>query len=207
MALIFFRTAIVYLLLSFAMRLMGKRAIGELDVGELVVTLLISEICSIPIDDPSIPLLNALIPALFIVSLEIIVSTVKNKNSHLKRLVDGQAVYLVRRGRIMQKAFDENRISIEEFLAGARQAGAASISDVDYCVLEASGKISVIKKSETPFAHVIISDGEVDENALHHLGYSDDWLKKQIKHEKASEIFFFSVDDNGDTVMIRKEKK
>lgn len=207
MALIFFRTAIVYLLLSFAMRLMGKRAIGELDVGELVVTLLISEICSIPIDDPSIPLLNALIPALFIVSLEIIVSTLKNKNSRLKRFIDGEAVYLIRNGKVNQKAFNENRISIEEFLAGARQAGAATVAEIDYCILEASGKISVIKKNETPFAHVIISDGEADINALSKLGYSEMWLKSKLDGIDASEIFFFSVDGEGNTVIIPKEKK
>ena len=102
MASIFYRTIIVYLLLSASMRIMGKREIGELDVGELVVTLLISEICSIPIDDPGIPLMNAIIPVLFIVSLEIIVSTVKNKSSRLKKLVDGEAILLMQNGIINQ---------------------------------------------------------------------------------------------------------
>lgn len=206
MALIFCRTAIVYLLLSFAMRLMGKRAIGELDVGELVVTLLISEICSIPIDDPGIPLLNALIPAIFIVSLEIIVSTIKNKRSALKRLIDGKAVFLVRHGEIVQKSFSENRISIEEFLAGVRQAGISTVSDIDYCILEASGKISVLKKGDGVFAHVIISDGEADTDALKGLGYDGRWLSQKLGKYKASEIFFFAVDDDGEILMIPKEK-
>ena len=186
---------------------MGKRAIGELDVGELVVTLLISEICSIPIDDPGIPLLNALIPAIFIVSLEIIVSTVKNKRSGLKQLIDGKAVFLVRRGEIVQRSFSENRISIEEFLAGARQAGISNTSDIDYCILEASGKISVLKKGDGSFAHVIISDGEADTDALLALGYNEKWLTGRLGKYKISDIFFFSVDDSGETLMIPKEKR
>ena len=204
---IFFRTAIVYLLLSFAMRLMGKRAIGELDVGELVVTLLISEICSIPIDDPEVPLLNALIPALFIVSLEIIVSTLKNKSSGLKRVIDGESAFLIRHGKIVQSTFSDNRISIEEFLSGIRQAGVGSIAEIDYCILEASGKISVLKVGEGSFAHVIISDGEVDEAALQASGYNDQWLKKKLCKRAPEDIFFFSVDDEGETFIVPKEKK
>ena len=74
------RTVIIYVLLSFSLRIMGKRQLGELDVSELVSTLLISEIASIPIDDPDLPLLNAIIPILFILSVEILLSALKNKS-------------------------------------------------------------------------------------------------------------------------------
>ena len=77
---ILIRTIVIYLLLSVSLRIMGKRQIGEMDISELVSTLLISEIASIPINEPDIPFLNAVIPILFIVSLEIILSTIKNKS-------------------------------------------------------------------------------------------------------------------------------
>ena len=89
MASIFFRTIIVYLLLSLSMKIMGKRQIGELDVSDLISTLLISEIAAIPIDDSDIPLMNAVIPILFIVCLEIIISAAKNRSNKIKRPVEG----------------------------------------------------------------------------------------------------------------------
>ena len=203
---IFYRTLIVYLLLSVSMRFMGKREIGELDVGELVVTLLISEICSIPIDNPGVPLANAIIPVLFIVSLEIMVSTVKNKSSRLKKIVDGEAIILMQNGILDQRALIDNRISIEEFLCSLRQSGVGSINEVDYCILEASGKISVIRRGESVYSHVLISDGEIDLEKLHSLGYDEKWLNKKLSGISTDNIFLFSISDKGHTNIILKEE-
>ena len=95
MASIIIRTAIVYALLTFSLRITGKRQLGELDVGELVCTLLISELMAIPIDDPDIPLLNALIPTLLVIALEIIISGIKNKSEKLKRAIEGSPTYII----------------------------------------------------------------------------------------------------------------
>ena len=110
------RTVIIYITLSISLRIMGKRQIGELDVGELVSTLLISEIASIPIDDPDIPLMNAVMPILFILSLEILISTIKNKSEKMKGLIEGKPQYIIYKGRVLQKVLNENRISINEIL-------------------------------------------------------------------------------------------
>ena len=99
------RTVIIYITLSISLRIMGKRQIGELDVGELVSTLLISEIASIPIDDPDIPLMNAVMPILFILSLEILISTVKNKSEKMKGLIEGKPQYIIYKGRVLQKVW------------------------------------------------------------------------------------------------------
>ena len=95
MASIIIRTAIIYVLLSFIMRLMGKRQIGELDAGELVSTLLVSEIVAIPIDDQDIPLINGVLAALFIFSIEIILSTVKNRSEKMKKAIEGRVEYII----------------------------------------------------------------------------------------------------------------
>lgn len=147
MASILFRTVLVYLLLTLVLKIMGKRQIGELEVSELVSTLLISEIASLPIDDPDIPLLNAVIPILFILCMEIILSSLKNKLPLLKKWVEGKPVYLIYRGKLRQKVLDENRISINELLSEMRLQGIADIQDVAYAVLEQSGKISMIQKA------------------------------------------------------------
>ena len=112
MASILVRTLIVYILLSFSLRIMGRRQIGELDVSELVSTLLVSEIASIPIDEPDIPLSNAVIPILFILSLEVILSTIKNKSGQLKSKIEGEPIYIIYKGRLLQNALFETIGSI-----------------------------------------------------------------------------------------------
>ena len=169
----------IFATLSISMKLMGKRAIGELEVEELVTTLLISEICSIPIDDPNIPLLNALIPLLFIVSCEVIISFFKNKSEKLKRIIDGDTVFLIKNGILNQKELKNNRISIEEFFATLRQNGVGSISEINHCVLEANGKISVLKK-DNALSSLLISDGEILNDALKEKGLDSNWIKKRL---------------------------
>ena len=202
---IFFRTTIIFIMLSLCMKLMGKREIGELEVGELVTTLLISEICSIPIDDPDIPLLNAIIPVLFIVSCEILISFVKNKSRRLKKVFDGNTVYLISNGKINQKALRDNRISIEELFASIRQNGVGSLSDVSYCILEANGRISVIKNDST-LSYVAISDGEAIPELLKKRGLDKSWLKKNLNGNKEKDVFLMTVDEDGTINIILKEE-
>ena len=202
---IFFRTTIIFIMLSLCMKLMGKREIGELEVGELVTTLLISEICSIPIDDPDIPLLNAIIPVLFIVSCEILISFVKNKSRRLKKVFDGNTVYLISNGKINQKALRDNRISIEELFASIRQNGVGSLSDVSYCILEANGRISVIKNDST-LSYIAISDGEAIPELLKKRGLDKSWLKKNLNGNKEKDVFLMTVDEDGTINIILKEE-
>lgn len=203
---IFFRTAIIFILLSLSMKLMGKREIGELEVGELITTLLISEICSISIDDPDIPLMNAILPVIFIVSCEIIISFVKNKSRRLKRIIDGNTVYLIKKGKINQQALKDNRISIEEFFAALRQNGVGKISDIEYCILEANGKISVIQNN-SGLSSIVISDGEVINDFLQKNGFDHIWLKKQLDGRSEKEVFLMTFDDDGEINIILKEEK
>ena len=139
------RTVILYILLSFSLRITGKRQLGELDVSELVSTLLISEIASIPIDDPDIPMLNAIIPILLIASIEILISAIKNRSERLKAIVEGTPDYIIYKGRILQQRLYDNRISINELLSELRTQGIGNISEVEYAILEQGGSLSVMK--------------------------------------------------------------
>jgi len=203
------RTVIIYLLLSFALRIMGKRQIGELDVSELVSTLLISELAAIPIDDPDIPLLNAIIPMLFILSAEIIVSTIKNKSEKLKRAIDGEPIYIIYKGRLLQKALSENRISINELLSEMRSQGIGDITEIYYGILEHNGTLSLLKKNDTPLAHSVIIDGRVLSEKLTGLGFNENWLNKRLKEDgvKQKDIFLMTVTDKGETNIIKKENE
>lgn len=202
---IFFRTAIIFIILSLCMKFMGKREIGELEVGELVTTLLVSEICSIPIDDPDIPLLNAILPVIFIVSMEIIVSYFKNKSRRLKRIIDGNAVFLIKSGKLNQKALKDNRISLEEFFAAIRQNGVGNLSEIEHCILEANGKISVLKNNSN-LNYIVISDGEIVDQSLKALGFDENWMNKKLDGNKIHEVFLMTADSHGNTNIILKEE-
>ncbi len=203
------RTVIIYVLLAFSLRIMGKRQLGELDVGELVSTLLISELAAIPIDDPDIPLLNAILPMLFILAAEIILSTVKNKSERLKSTIDGEPVYIIYKGRLLQDALNENRISVNELLAEIRSQGIGDISEIYYGIIEQNGNLSLLKKNEAELAHTVVIDGKAIEKNLRLLGYGDEWLKKALKtnKKKLDEVFLMTVTDDGKINVIPKEKK
>ena len=209
MSSIFIRTILIYLFLSLMLKIMGKRQIGELEVNELVSTLLISEIGAIPISDGSIPLLHAIIPIVFICSLEVVISGLKNKIGGLKRIVEGQPTYIIYKGKILQKKLLDNRISIDEILTEMRTQGIGDISDVSYGILEQNGKLSLMKKNDsTPLAHTLIIDGRINKKQLKRLGYNEKWLCNTLqKHgSTVNQTFLLTVNDDGDTNIIIKEE-
>ena len=207
MATILIRTVIIYFFLAFSLKIMGKRQIGEFEVGELVSTLLISEIASIPICDSSVPLLHAIIPVIFILCIEIITSALKNKLPKLKRVVEGTPVYIIYKGKLRQGALRDNRVSINEILSELRTQGIGDISDVEYGILEQNGKVAVIKKTDGGIAHNIIVDGEVSYITLKALGYNEEWLKKRLSERgvKPEEIFLMTVHDSGEINIIKRD--
>ena len=207
---IFIRTIIIYIILSIMLKIMGKRQIGELEVSELITTLLISEIGALPISDKDIPLIPSIIPILFIASAEVIISFWKNKSETVKRIVEGDPVYIIYKGSLKQKALKENRISINEVLTEMRIQGIADISEVRYAILEQNGKLAILKNGiDGNIAHTLIIDTVVQESNLKNLGYDEVWLKKELKGAgvKREEVFLMTVDDSLKTNIIKKDRK
>ena len=188
---------------------MGKRQIGELEVNELATTLLISELGALPISDTDISLLPSIIPIMFIVSAEVLISAIKNKSVLLKKAVEGEPSYIIYKGRLVQRALAENRISVNELLTEMRIQGIADIQDVRYATLEQNGKLSFLKESDSPnISKAIVIDTVPDKTVLKQEGLSENWLNKKLKDEntKLSEIFLMTVNENGDIHIIKKEK-
>ncbi len=225
MATSFIRTFIIYIFLTLTLRLMGKRQIGELEISELVSTLLLSELASAAIGDPSIPLTYAIISTLLIVALEFLISDVKNRAPLLKRIFDGTPSVLVSGGRIDQRELRRMRISVEELLSAFRLKGVGSPDDVYYAVLEQNGQLSVILKgSKSPpaaddlslpvkergMAHALIVDGQINPTALSICNKNEGWLTKECKKRGKSieEVFLFTLDDAGEILLTpRVEEK
>lgn len=207
---IFIRTIIIYVILNVMLKIMGKRQIGELEVNELVSTLLISEIGALPISDTNIPLLPSIIPILFIASAEVIISIAKNKSSIIKRAVEGEPVYIIYKGRLRQKALADNRISINELLTEMRTQGIADIRDVRYAILEQNGKLSFLKESDNPnIAKTLIIDTHADMQNIEEANLTLDWVKQQLNERgmTMSDVFLMTVNETGAINIIEKEKK
>jgi uncharacterized membrane protein YcaP (DUF421 family) len=224
MSALFFRSLILYIFLIVAMRLMGKRQVGELQVTDFVSTLLLSEIAATPIADPDIPLLYAIIPITLILSIEICTSFAANKSSLLKTILDGRPSVLISHGKLDQAELAKTRISIEELLSQLRQKNISSIEQVEYAILEQNGQMSVIEKSsersvtmssmnietvENGIAHALILDGHISEENLKLANADRAWLENQLSAQKLKleNVFLFTLDDCKNINIIRKEKK
>ncbi len=220
----FVRTIVIYILLTVVMRLFGKRQVGQLEVSELVSTLILSEVAAMPLDNTDIPLIYAIIPILVLLSLEISVTFLKNKSAFLKRVFESRPNILIERGRIRQDELDRVRISVEELMGELRLKGAADIGDVYYAILEQNGQISVFLQAEKQppraedmkivpleegIARALILDGEVCPSTLKDIGQDRGWLEKLCKKRgcQIDEIFLCTVNDTGTVRIIKKEKK
>ena len=120
-----------------------------------------------------------------------------------------EAVFIIYKGRLLQSALKNTRISINELLSSLRAQGVGDISDVEYALVEQNGSISVLERGKAKMAHSLIIDGEVIEETLRYLGYNDRWLKKELMKlgKSCDEIFLMTVNDEGEINVIEKENK
>ena len=206
---IFIRTIIIYVILNIMLKIMGKRQIGELEVNELVSTLLISEIGALPISDTDIPLLPSLFPILFIASTEVIISVIKNKSALIKKAVEGEPAYIIYKGRLRQKVLAENRISINEILTEMRTQGIADLEDVRYALLEQNGKVSFLKQSDSHnISKTLVVDTKLDRENIREAGLTEIWVIGEVKKRGLTldDVFLMTVNEDGKIKLIKKEK-
>lgn len=216
------RSIFIYLLLIAIMRILGKRQIGELEASELVTTLLISEIATLPITDTDVPVSFALIPMIVIMTLEVAMSFILIKLPKLRWLVSSHPSIVISKGIIDQKELERQRISIEEFIAEIRSAGYSDLSEIYYAIIEENGSLTVIPKSssrqptaselglelgESGLMHIIITDGQVNKNGLKTINKDEKWLNRYLssKKLKAKNIFLMLSDDSNKITLIEKD--
>ncbi|MCI8328927.1 MAG: DUF421 domain-containing protein [Oscillibacter sp.] len=220
----FARTVILYFLIMIGLRLMGKRQIGELEPGELVLTMMISDLATVPMQDFGIPLLAGVIPILTLLSLSMLLSQWSLSSLRFRRLVCGTPSVLIRDGRIQQEAMRKNRYTLDELLEELRGQGCSSIEDVKYAVLENSGQLSVLPwtRQQPPTAAqlgldveenvtlpvVLVNDGRLLRRNLTAQGLDEAWLRETLRKEGLSsprEVFLLTRDERGQVNCVRKE--
>ncbi|MBR7133152.1 MAG: DUF421 domain-containing protein [Clostridia bacterium] len=214
------RTVILYIFVTLGIRLMGKRQIGDMQPNELVITLLISEIAAIPLQDTSQPLLFGITSIFMLVILEIVLSVIALKSFTIRKLMNGTSVVIIKNGVIDQHAMKQVRMTVLDLIELLRGQNVFDISTVAFAVLEVNGDLSVLlksaeqpatagdlgtKKSDAALPLPVISDGKILFESLRVLEITEKELYSKLKANKtdAKRVFLMTMDRNKNFSIIK----
>ena len=218
----YLRTIILYLVLIFGMRLLGKRQIGQLEPSEFVVAMLIADLASIPMQDPGLPLHAGLVPILTVLGLELALSGLMMRSVLLRRIFCGKPVILIENGKLLQKSMRATRVSLDELTSHLREKGILDLKTVQYAILETDGELSVfpypkdapatakaagIQAGGQYLPVTIINDGRISDDDLQKAGKDRAWLRQVLAQHRATpeETFLLTVDAADHIFWLKKE--
>ena len=222
MLLSYIRTIFLYLVLIAVIRMMGKRQIGEMEPSEFVVTMLVANLASIPMQDGGIPLYSGLVPILTVLGVELILSALSMRFVKLRRLLCGKPVILIDNGKILQENLRSTRITLDELTELLREKDVLSPDTVQYAILETNGNLSVfpfpkhrpasakdaaIQAAKQYLPYTIIADGYLYRDNLRISGRDDRWLDGVLREKGATiaTTWLLTVDDSGKVLWQQKE--
>jgi uncharacterized membrane protein YcaP (DUF421 family) len=197
------RTAILYLLVVLTMRLMGKRQIGELQPYEFVITIMISDLASLPMQDSRLPLLQGIIPIITLLFLKTILTQIGLKFQSTRKFVDGEPCILIYKGRINYSTLKKQQLNIDELLEELRLANYFNIDEIQYAILENDGQMSILpvdynssksncekstQNAEVALPRVLISDGKINKNSLTSIDKDEKWILNLLKNHNILSI-------------------
>ena len=226
MATAFIRTILLYFIIMVGLRALGKRQIGELEPIELVMTLLISDLASVPMQDFGIPLINGVVPIVTLLSLSMLLSWGCMRSLRLRRLICGNPTTLIKNGVLQQQAMRANRFTLDELIEELRGQGVTDLTTVKFAVLETNGQLSVLLypdeqpatpkqlgkpvKDDVSIPNILVNDGRILHHNLTYAGLTLPWLAGQLKahgYRDARDVFLFSIDEKGSILCIGKDKE
>ena len=217
------KTLFMYVFVLFVTRLMGKREIGQLSPFDLVVAIMIADLAATPLEEKSIHIHDAVIPIAVLAFFEVVFAFVTLKSEKARKLISGQPSIVVRNGNILEGTLRELRYNIDDLLSGLREKGIPNIQDVEFAILEASGRLSVIPKSQvrpvTPkdlgistsyegLPYPLVTDGKVQYKYLSQLGLTLVWLKEELRKKGVkdpADVLLASLDTSGELYVVKKE--
>lgn len=221
MSIVFIRAIILYIIVIASVRIMGKRQIGELQPSELVITILVSNIATLPLEDLNIPLTMGVLPILSLVCFEVLMSWITLKSKKIRHIVSGIPKVIIRDGILDQKVMKDLRYSVDDLMTALRSNNIFNISEVQYAVVETNGSVSVYEKY--PYQNVtnmdmnirgktcdppviIISDGKIVSQGLAEAGLERKWATELLerKHLREADVFLLIADRDGDYTLIKR---
>lgn len=225
MLIIVTRTLILYALVVVALRLMGKREIGQLQPFDLVAILMISELAAIPSENVGIPLMAGIIPILVLLLVSILLAALEMKSERARAILNGTPSILIERGRIIEAELVRNRYNLNDLLEELRIKNVPNIADVEFAVLETNGQVSVLPKSlkrpTTPedfnispsyegLPTALIMDGKINRENLQKVNKDLQWLMAELKKQnlnRIEEALLVSLDTSGNVFVQAKMQK
>lgn len=218
------RTIVLYLLVLIVMRLMGKREIGQLQPFELVISIMIADLASIPMSDVGVPIFNGIIPILGLLVMHLLISFCNLKSIKFRGVICGKPSILIYRGKIDEKVMKKERYTINELQERLRGKDVFNIGDVEYAILETSGEINVILKPEKRnptlkdlnidaqyegISYDLVLDGVIQYENLKKLNKDYSWLKSQVKKFgfTPEQALVVTIDADGQIYCQQKEGK
>lgn len=216
------RTVILYIFILLALRIMGKRQLSEMQTSELVITLLISDIAVIPMQNTGQPLLSGIVPILILISLEILFSVIMLKSGSFRKIVCGSPEMVIKDGKILQDQMRRLRMTTEDLCVQLRQQGIFSLEDVQYCIVETNGDVSVLEKPDkrTPSAEdlgieipdkgieaVVINDSRYLSNSLELCSLTKEWVDSVLRENDITidEVFIMTANRDKEYNIIRRD--
>ncbi len=218
------KTVVMYVIVLFITRLMGKREIGQLSPFDLVVAIMIADLAAMPLEERHISILDAVVPIVVLAGAEVIFAYITLRSDKARAIISGRSTIVVRDGHILEGNLRQLRYNLDDLLAGLREKDVSNIQDVEFALLEGSGRLSVIKKSQarpvTPrdlgittsyegLPYPLITDGRVNYKHLDQLGLTLAWLKEELEKKGVadpSDVLLASLDTGGELYVAKKER-
>ncbi len=218
MYLVLFRTIFIFVVIVFALRLMGKKQLGELQPSELVTTILVSNLASISIESPELPIWASVIPVFVIVAFEILLSCISLKSNTAAKVISGNPKIIISGGKIDQKTMFNLRFTVNDLLESLRAKDVFEIDDVDFAIIETSGSISVLKKNNNSNAPKqigkipslpIVTDGTICTTNLGYCGVDENFIYNICKTNncKLNDVLLIMCNDLKKVTFIKKERQ
>ena len=203
------KTLFFYFLIMVIYRIMGKREVGELSIMDLIVSIFIAELAAISIDNYKQNIFLSVVPIIALVIVQLVVSSISLKSSKVRSILDGDPSMIIERGKVNFKEMLKQRYNLDDLLVQLRNRGIKSIEEVDYAILETSGKLSVFKKDDDKnrvYPLPIIIDGKVQKDVLYQIGKDMTWLMDALRRENYQlDDVFYGFYQKKKLFLIRKE--
>ena len=215
------RTLLLYGLLILSIRLMGKRQVAEMEPAEFVVTMLLANLASVPMQDNALPLISGLVPIFTVLSLELILAVLSMKFIPLRKLLCGVPTLLIRDGVVDQRAMRSSRVSLDELNQKLREKDVFDPAQVRYAILETDGELSVLLNAEAQpvtagdlklqkrpaqLRYTLISDGVILRDNLRRCGLDRAGLRRALAGVRVKDVFLLTSDPEGKLELIRREE-
>ncbi|MBL4933986.1 MULTISPECIES: DUF421 domain-containing protein [Clostridium] len=201
MFIVIFRTCILYLLVVLVIRLMGKRQIGELQPYELVITIIISDLATVPMQDVRLPLILGIIPIMSLLILELILTELQLKSNFMRKIIDGNPSIIIKNGKLNEKELKSQRINLDDLMEELRISGNLDISKIKYALLENNGQLSIIPMDNTTMnlPAILYVDGQYNKETLSQMNKDTKWLEQKLQNKGVNieDTFIVLLDSTG----------